>query len=240
MNSRTPQQISVSPARSCSDTASFDHQAQDGLDNKFAEVDAIEAHLPVLLSGLRWLYDTPQPDTAILHHHGQRLPSVGNRHLDFTPVGWAGRVIIVLSVSHVDLGERWPARNPLRTDELDQLADLLDGMGETVVHRWNGNPHISGSIALARRAHPTLDAAVRRYHAGCPDHGGSVFCRCSWYSTGYRTVTTVHDVHRQARQHASNAAPLTGPWPEYLDPTGQLAAIANVSITAHDQKEACA
>lgn len=236
MNSRTPQHDSTTETRSHSATATFTTQPQDSLDDTFGEVDDIQQHLPVILSGLRWLYDTPQPDTAILQHHGQALASVGNRHLTFVPVGWAGRVVIVLNVTRIDVGERWPARNPLRPDELDHLADLLDGMGETVLSRWNGHPHFNGSIALARRAHPTLAAAVQRYHAGCPAHGGSVFCRCPWYANGYATVTTVHDIHRHA--HDRTPATLTGPWPEYLDPTGQLAAIANQSgIT---EKEACA
>ena len=235
MNTRTPQQNSTSAIRSRTAPAPFDHQAQDSLDDTLAEVDDIAAHLPVLLSGLRWVYDTPQPNTAILQHHGQSLHSVGNRHLTFTPVGWTDHVVIVLNVTHVEVGERRPT-TPLRPGELDQLADLLDGMGETVVNRWNGHPGTSGSLALSRRAHPTLAAAVKRYHAGCPEHR-SVFCRCPWYGTGYSTVTTVHDVHRQKPEPTVTVAALAGPWPEFLDPTGQLAATVNAALT---QNEACA
>ncbi|GGT67508.1 hypothetical protein P6B95_02045 [Streptomyces atratus] len=35
---------------------------------------------------------------------------------------------------------------------------------------WNGLPAVTGSLSLARPAHPTLVTAVQRYHRGCTVH----------------------------------------------------------------------
>jgi hypothetical protein len=159
---------------------------------------AIAAHLPVLRSGLRWLYDTEQPPTAIAQHHGERLLSVGNRSIKFVPCGWGGRVVIVLDVANVEYGGNYePPCNPLAHRELDNFKALLAEMGPTVAHAWNGHPAITGSVALSRPAHPTLIAAVDRYYAGCPDHGRSVFCGCGWFSRGNTTLTRLRTVHEQ-------------------------------------------
>ncbi|MBE5477926.1 hypothetical protein E3G68_005280 [Mycobacteroides abscessus] len=164
-------------------------------------VDVI-SHLPMLLIGLRWLFDIEQPDTALQQHHGQQIGSVGNRTLRFIPSGWNGHAIVVVEVTHVEYGQQphQPPRNPLAPGELAAFADLLDGMGEDVASTWNGHPAITGSLALARPAHPSLRAAVSRYTAGCQRHGGTRFCGCDWYARGHRHLVSIQDLHRQVLQ----------------------------------------
>lgn len=156
----------------------------------------VEAHLPVVRSGLRWVYETEQPDSAVLQHHGEGLPSVANRNVSFCPVGWARHVVVVLAVSKVEYGPGPGCRpeNPLARGELEAFAGLLRQLGQRVVKTWNGHPWVSGSVALGRPAHPSLVAAVQRYHAGCPRHGG-VFCRCGWYGDGNSDLVGVRTIH---------------------------------------------
>lgn len=228
MNASTPQHFSVADDRSRSHTTTFTDIQQSSkapLDTSSTAAVDISAHLPVLLSGLRWLYDTEQPNNAILQHHGERLDSLGNRHVTFCPAGNAGRVVIILHVTHVDVGACWPARNPLRPGELDHLADLLTDIGETVVDRWNGHPHVTGSIALARPAHPSLQAAVQRYYAGCPTHN-TVFCDCGWFRSGDDAATHLRQVHEHAKNSAAALLAWAGSLPHWIDPTGQLSALA--------------
>ncbi|WP_141564244.1 hypothetical protein [Mycolicibacterium palauense] len=166
---------------------------------------SVEAHRGALRSGLAWLYETEQPEAAILQHHGDGLASHGNRNMRFIPAGWGGRVVIVVDVTKVDYGTGRGARgprNPLAVDELDAFTVLLADLGHAVVHRWNGHPAATGSLALAGPAHPSLRAAVTRYHAGCPRHR-SVLCRCGWYSEGYRHVIGVRAVHAQNESTAA-------------------------------------
>ena len=157
----------------------------------------VQTHRGVLRSGLAWLYETEQPEAAILQHHGDGLASRGNRSVRFIPTGWGGRVVIVVEVAKVDYGTdpgaRGP-RNPLAVDELDAFIALLADLGHAVVHRWNGHPAATGSLALAEPAHPSLRAAVARYHAGCPCHR-TTLCRCGWYGEGHRHVIGVRAVH---------------------------------------------
>lgn len=183
----------------------------------------VTSHLPVLLIGLRWMFDTPQPDTALQHHHGQQISSVGNRTLRFIPSGWNGHAIVVVEVTHVDYGQpRQPPRNPLDPGELAAFIDLLDGMGEDVVATWNGSPATTGSLALARPAHPALQASVRRYSRGCPQHGGHQFCRCDWYDRGRRQLVSIQDLHREALQRRMAAQIGCDAATEYLTALGGL------------------
>lgn len=237
MNKPTPQHVSVADDRSRSHTTAFTDTRMNRkapLDTSYGAAVPITHHLPIVLSGLRWLYDTEQPATAILQHHGETLGSVGNRHVRFCPIGYAGRVVIVINVTHVDIGTRWPARNPLHPDELDQLADLLSDLGETVSDRWNGHPGVTGSIALARPAHPNLRAAVERYHAGCPTHH-SVFCRCGWFRTGYHAAVHLRQVHEHAKNSAADLLAWAGCLPDWIDPTGQISALASRSDTVPEK-----
>jgi hypothetical protein len=149
-----------------------------------------------LTAGLRWLFDTEQPEGAVLQHHGVVLPGGDTRRFGFCPAGWAGRAIVTVDVVDVQWkfqrGHKVPA-NPLRPDELDDLTAQLAALGADVVNTWNGHPGITGSLALARPAHPSLLAAVNRYRAGCltrpgPGSDTGVFCKCGWYAKGYALV----------------------------------------------------
>ena len=148
--------------------------------------------LPTIAAGLRWLYETEQPDDAVLQHHGLPLPAVENRRFSFCPRGWAGHVVVVVEVAKVEWGRPYePPRNPLAPDELDALTAALANFGARVVSTWNGHPAVTGSLALARRANPTLRASVQRYFDQCPRHR-TVFCGsnfgCTWYRDGYARV----------------------------------------------------
>lgn len=145
-----------------------------------------------LAAGLRWLFDTEQPAGAVQQHHGVGLPPVGNRRFGFCPAGGDSRAVVTVAVANVEWrlqrGEQVSA-NPIRPTELDDLTTELASLGAEVVHTWNGHPGTTGSLALARPAHPSLLAAVDRYRAGCPTHPGhgsdkGVFCQCGWYAAG--------------------------------------------------------
>lgn len=152
-----------------------------------SDVGALQATVD---AGLAWLYDTVQPDTAILQHHGVPLAAVGDRRLSFCPVGVNRLPVVVVEVVGVTyIGNSLRPQNPLAAGELEELAALLR-RSVPVATTWNGHPATTGSISLARPAHPSLVAAVARYHARCPQHD-SVFCSrtgCSWYRDGNRTV----------------------------------------------------
>ena len=143
-------------------------------------------HLPVLLLGLKWLYDTAQPLGAIQPPGGDALTSAGVRVLTFVPSspdGWG--------MLRIDTTE---PENPVTAAELASFADLLDGMGEEVV---SISSDASGHVfVLARPVHPTLRAAVGRFIAKCPVHGDDAECWCPSHTDG-RTVS-LSDLRRPA------------------------------------------
>lgn len=151
--------------------------------------DDLEA---ALAAGLRWLYDTEQPEGAILQSNSGATTVAGNRRFMFGPCGWASRPVVVVDVVHVEWtgdGRDGRPANPLLPGELDDLTASLAALGADVAATWNGHPGTTGSLGLARLAHPTLLAAAHRYTAGCPDHPNrGVFCDCGWYANGYRLI----------------------------------------------------
>jgi hypothetical protein len=155
----------------------------------------VARHQIVLRRGLRWLHETEQSDGSLLQHHGETVRAQGNRKLTFIPTAWAGHPVIVVAVDDLEYGPppRRRCLNPIATGELTAFTELLAVLGAEVVHTWNGHPHTSGSLALARPAHPSLAAAVKRYHAGCPEHH-AVFCRCGWYARGHQRLTRLRDI----------------------------------------------
>lgn len=181
---------------------------------------AAGAHAPALIVGLRWLYDTEQPATAVVDHRGRRLRSAGDRTVRFTPVGWQGRAMVLL----IPTADAHGSRRPVSAGELDAFAETLRDLGEEVVATWTGQSR--GLAALARPAHPSLRAAVRRYEAGCPEHDADPVCACGWLATGRDQVIGLTEVQQQIRAHAATLPLLPGPWPEALDPSGQCAQIA--------------
>ncbi|MFF8412897.1 hypothetical protein [Streptomyces omiyaensis] len=143
-------------------------------------------HLPgtpaALKAGLQWLFDTEQPDTAVISHLGMSVPGAGNRWYGLCPSGADDQVVISVNVARVTWtrngDDRVPA-NPIAYGELEWLKGFLRHCGHTVTSTWNGYPGVNGSLALATAPHPTLTAAVARYRAGCPTHPEQdVFCRC--------------------------------------------------------------
>jgi hypothetical protein len=139
--------------------------------------------IDTLQRGLRWLYNTPQPDGAVLSHHGVILRTpVENRNIRLIPLPDGSGPIVVLEVARVRYDpEDGTPTNPLAPGELEAFAGALTDLGHEVIATWNGHPGASGSARLARPAHPTLTAAVGHYLAGCPEHPEkSVFCCCGW------------------------------------------------------------
>lgn len=142
-------------------------------------------------TGLRWLYETEQPTDAWMSHHGHQIPVTNNRRLTFAPSGADQLPVVVIHVAqplwrrHPE-GDMCPA-NPLAPDELLRLTAAVKQHGVPVRMTWNGFPAHSGSIGLARPAHPTQYAAVERYRAGCQEHPMcSVFCDCDSWRAGFR------------------------------------------------------
>jgi len=148
----------------------------------------------VLDAGLGWLYDTIQPDDAHQQHHGITLGvPEANRIYGFCPTGAEGLPVVVVEVAKPELRPYQLPLNPIEPEELPALASELEQRGFKVRVTWNGHPAISGSVGLARPAHPTLLAAVQRYHRGCTVHPDrSVFCGCEhWRAEGSRIVRPV-------------------------------------------------
>lgn len=149
----------------------------------------------ILDTGLNWLYDTVQPDNAHLHPRGLtlHLPEA-NRQYSFCPTGARRPTVVsvdVLKVEWIDNGPndlKTPA-NPLESGELEALAAELERRGFPAQDTWNGHPGITGSVGLARPAHPSLVAAVDRYRRGCTAHPArSVFCDCEAWRAGFTRI----------------------------------------------------
>lgn len=144
----------------------------------------MSARTSILAAGLRWLYETEQPDGAMVFHLGTVLgDSDGSRTYGFVPDG-IGRPVVVVKVARQEWKDEGSDRvlaNPIGVDELIEVAAELSKLGAKVVHTWNGHPSPTGSLALDQLAHPSLLAAVEKYSAGCPVHPQrSVFCDCGW------------------------------------------------------------
>lgn len=150
----------------------------------------------LIAGGLAWLYDTVQPEGAILQHHGAIMADNDRRRTyRFIPQGWNNLPVVVADAHHRrdEHGRvRFPGGPLTRQDRAD-LIQLVESLGAQVAHTWNNDAYATTSLGLLRPAHPTLLAAVARYRAGCPDHrhkdgSGDVFCRCGWYRRGLDLV----------------------------------------------------
>lgn len=149
----------------------------------------------VLTAGIRWLYDTEQPDNAWQGHHGLLLPAPAtNRLYAFIPANdWKAAVVAVdvAKIEWIDNGpnELKTPSNPLEPGEVDALAAELRAVGVEVARTWNGHPQTTGSVGLGRPAHTSLLAAVERYHAGCRVHPKrGVFCDCDAWEAGFTRI----------------------------------------------------
>lgn len=140
--------------RSADETASRGDRVTDR-----AVTPGVTAHLPVLLIGLRWLFDTEQPAGAVQCPAGDSLSSVGGRAFRFIPADRDGRAALGIAVATGIAGDA------IGGHEAADFIDLLEGMGEEVLAV---NSVAAGSfyvLTLARPAHPTLRSAVVRYRA---------------------------------------------------------------------------
>src|SRR5690606_33265492 len=55
-----------------------------------------------------------------------------------------------------------------------------------VVRHWNGAGFTTLSVGVDDVVNPSVQAAARRYHDGCPDHPDrSVFCGCDTWRAGF-------------------------------------------------------
>ncbi|WP_331445831.1 hypothetical protein [Streptomyces xanthochromogenes] len=115
----------------------------------------------VLTTGLRWLYETEQPDNAWQQHHGLLLnASATNRRYSFIPANDWKRVVVVVDVAEIAWIDNGPNElktpaNPLEPGELDTLAASLRALGCEATGTWNGHPRTTGSVGLARPAPST-------------------------------------------------------------------------------------
>ncbi len=149
----------------------------------------VTAHLPALLVGLRWLFDTEQPAGAVQCPAGDCLSSVGGRGFRFIPAGRDGRAVLGIAVTTGVAGDA------IGGHELAAFIDLLDGMGEEV----HAIDVIAAStfcmLTFSRTAHPTLLRAVARYRDGYLAHVNA----SPFGPEPHRDVATVSAVELQRR-----------------------------------------
>ena len=124
-----------------------------------AAAPGVAVHLPVLLVGLRWLFDTEQPAGAVQCPAGDSLPSVGGRAFRFIPADRDGRAALGIAVTTGIAGDA------IGGHEAADFIDLLEGMGEEVLAINSVAAGAFYLLTLARPAHPTLRSAVVRHRA---------------------------------------------------------------------------
>ncbi len=177
----------------------------------------VTANLPALLLGLRWLYDTEQPATAVQDPHGQHLHTPAKRTMHFIPSGTSGHVLIVIEAAP-DKPDQHTTSGTLAPGELAAFADLIEDLGETVVSTYNGYPGSIAVLALARPAHPTLLTAVARFTDRPHPHDLQQPCRCPWYLQHATNTVGLHELHRQAQAHAMDTTALAAAARDCLQP----------------------
>lgn len=161
------------------------------------EIEAVEgAAFPppdetILAAGLRWLYETVQPDGAIIDNHGVCHGNGDRTRLyHFISNGFNGLPVVVVDV----VGWKYdPGADEidqlLSSDEMAAIGEAITRLGGTILSTWNGDGCVTGSFGLSSAAHPTLSAAVTRCRARCPDHPHAVSCSpCTWYRDGYAQI----------------------------------------------------
>lgn len=158
------------------------------------EYDKQAPLLNLLRAGLHWLYRTEQPAGVVMTHHGVTAPALGDRQFSFTPDGTEHLPVLAVKVVNQNWVEKGMDRiltNGMHAGELAQIAQLVRVLGYPIRDTWNGREGSdTGSIGLARPAHPTLLATVNKYRAGCPEHR-SVLCGwqgCTWYGDNSKAL----------------------------------------------------
>ena len=117
-------------------------EVRQGLGPKRPE-RVVTRHLPELLIGMRWLFDTAQPDGAMVSAGGQVMRS-GRRTLRFRPMDWQGHAVIEI-VGPAAAGDPtglWQASSGKVTIKLDPCGQYLCGtiVGLDKPTNKNGKP----------------------------------------------------------------------------------------------------
>lgn len=177
----------------------------------------VTASLPALLLGLRWLYDTEQPATAVQNPHGQHLHTPAGRTLTFIPAGTAGHALLVITADTTEnTPDGQPSVNSLSPGEVAAFADLLEDLGEPVLSTYNGYPGTTAALALSRPAHPTLLAAVTRFTDRPHPHRPDDACQCPWYMDQAARPVRLADLRHHAHAYRSETTALTAAASDYL------------------------
>lgn len=142
----------------------------------------------VLAAGLDWLYETTQPDGAIITNNGLGYRATGRLRLSFAPM--PAPVVVYIADAQYGTNPERTLRNPLTDTEILEVAALLEELGRPAINRWNGAGCDTGSFQLAGPIHPTLAAAAAKYREGCPDHTGPLcsWDGCLWFPTGNKLI----------------------------------------------------
>ncbi|GAB4914499.1 hypothetical protein MAHJHV34_49250 [Mycobacterium avium subsp. hominissuis] len=172
----------------------------------------------LLTEGLHWLHDTPQPASAIIDSRGAAALTPRNRIIRWVPLAWGWKASIIVDVAHVDWGLSGGPLNPMPGSEILALAVELHHRGADIIDIRCRTTGLTATIALARPAHPTLRAAVRRYMQGCPLHHSRICGRpeargghnCTWYSDGQRGVSWPAFPSWPQHQHQRPDRPVIG------------------------------
>lgn len=118
----------------------------------------------VLEPGLRWLFDTVQPDGAEVDPHGEWVKADGYM-FSFRPSvpgtqGPPGPTVVISAVDERSAAES--GHNVFTMQDVDNVWWVLDSLEHPVVNVWNGVGNPTASFKMDGSAHPSLLAAVVR------------------------------------------------------------------------------
>lgn len=131
--------------------------------------------------GLAWLYETVQPDDAIVFHLGPTSCVVNHRHYGFIPSVINGLPVVTMCLAEehkharIRIGNEDRLAYPIHRAEVSAIQRAIE-TEVTVQESWNGEGCETVSFRLSRPANPSLLAALKRYNDGCQQCNGTVFC----------------------------------------------------------------
>lgn len=138
-----------------------------------------DAQVTRLRAGIAWVVDgVPQPRGALMQHHGIYCRGADGE-VSIVPQGAAGMPVVVFNLHDYEQEFTRAECTSLR-----KLVQRALPAGVTVRDTWNGVGCNTFSIGLSRAAAAPIRGLVTTYLAGCPDHQGSVFCNCGWFTEG--------------------------------------------------------
>jgi hypothetical protein len=172
------------------------------------EWEGLEA---AIAAALEWLATPQRRKGALTTHFGYSTHVGDNARLAISTHGDRDALIILTLPDYMpeDVHLPYDDRRPYPTltlDEVNEVIALIEKYGGTMVDRWNGEGHRTGSFQFSAKIQPSVRALQQRYHDHCPKHG-SVFCgeratwkwreghepteeeldeaNCTWFSGGY-------------------------------------------------------